>query len=98
MNDNICFFYHRTKSYNVTIAYQQIDGGQFRFGAAFCRPEDQFSKRLGRDIAVGRMGFCEPQPLPMNNPARWQVHSEILKSLDGHAYDYIPDSFWSGSE
>tara|TARA_B100001094_G_scaffold149278_1_gene144507 strand:+ start:15260 stop:15640 length:381 start_codon:yes stop_codon:yes gene_type:complete len=92
-NRSICFFYHRTKRYNVTIAYQRRGDNSVVYGAAFCRPGDQFIKRRGRDIALGRMDAYDRSVL---NPGgtRWEVHESILNRLT--QYDsppYVPGNF-----
>ena len=88
-----CFFYHRTKRYNVTIAYRRQGDNSVVYGAAFCRPGDQFSKRRGREIALGRM---ETYDHVIRNPggARWEVHESILDRLTRqHLNSYVPDNF-----
>ena len=93
MNNSTCFFYHRTDRYNVTIAYERVPGG-IRYGAAFCRPEDQFHKRRGREIARGRMNtVAEPINLNGKTCARWEVHETILASLEVGDYGYAPENF-----
>jgi len=87
------FFYHRTKRYNVTIAYRRTESNSVIYGAAFCRPGDQFSKKLGRNIACGRMDTynnCIENP----GSARWEVHESILDQLTYGVVDpYVPDNF-----
>ena len=88
-----CFFYHRTKRYNVTIAYRRQGDNSVVYGAAFCRPADQFSKRRGREIALGRM---ETYDHVIRNPggARWEVHESILDRLTRqHFVPYVPENF-----
>lgn len=88
-----CFFYHRTKRYNVTIAYRRQGDNSVVYGAAFCRPGDQFSKHRGREIALGRM---ETYNYVIRNPggARWEVHESILDNLARqHFVPYVPDNF-----
>lgn len=96
MNNDICFFYHRNNGYDVTIAYQRLGSDAFRYGAAFCHPEDQFDKKMGRNIATGRMEFCSPIHTRGSNVARWQLHDRILESLDAHEFGWVPENFWSG--
>ena len=97
MNERTCYFYHRTDRYNVTIAYERVNGG-VRYGAAFCRPEDQFHKRRGREIARGRMELVSDS-IDVDNVwedtpvARWQVHESILASIESGTYGYIPENF-----
>lgn len=91
MNENTCYFYHRTGRYNVTIAYERVTGG-VRYGAAFCRPEDQFHKRRGRYIATQRMNMVV-HPIPVGeNSARWEVHESILSSMECGDYG-APENF-----
>ncbi len=40
---------------SITIALKQEDEGNCRCAYSFCSPGEVFSKRLGREIAVGRM-------------------------------------------
>jgi hypothetical protein len=97
--DFTCYFYHRDGNYDVTVAYtRDPDNGGVFYGAAFCGPEDQFNKRMGRAIARGRMDLmseaADVEDFWGEAPvARWQVHEFILKSLSDHAYGYIPDNF-----
>ena len=97
MNKYTCYFYHRTDRYNVTIAYEHVNGG-VRYGAAFCRPEDQFHKRRGREIARGRMQLVS-EAIDVQSAweeldvARWQVHETILNSMSNGTYGYIPENF-----
>ena len=93
MNGNICYFYHNG-TYRTTIAYQRNDDGTVSYGASFCRPTDQFTKQLGRKIALGRMRF--QLPLIHNAPeARWALHEEILRRLEAREHRYVPSCFRS---
>lgn len=88
-----CYFYHRTKRYNVTVAYRRQEDSSVVYGAAFCRPEDQFSKRRGREIALGRMETYE-HIIRHPGGARWEVHESILDRLTRqHIVPYVPDNF-----
>jgi len=66
------------------------NGGLVHRGIAFCSPLDQFNKKLGRNIALGRAikamekRHCS-EPIPERTPAG------ILKKLSG--FDYL--STWS---
>lgn len=89
----VCYFYHRSKRYNVTVAYRRRHDNTVSYGAAFCRPEDQFVKRLGRRIAIGRMDTFEHV---IQNPgaSRWEVHEAILDALTRQDLThYVPENF-----
>ena len=87
-----CFFYHRTRRYNVTVAYRR-QGNRVVYGAAFCRPGDQFSKRRGREIALGRMDTYEHY-VSSPGSARWEVHEAILSGLTHQDFvPYVPENF-----
>jgi len=91
MNNSTCFFYHRSRRYNVTIAYERVPGG-IRYGASFCNPSDQFSKRRGRHIATQRMNMVV-QPITVSETsARWEVHEAILTSMECGDYG-APENF-----
>jgi len=86
-----CFFYHRSRNYNVTIAYERVPGG-IRYGASYCNPSDQFNKRRGRHIATQRMNMVV-QPITVNETsARWEVHEAILNSMECGDYG-APENF-----
>ena len=95
-NIGTCFFYHRNDSWNVTIAYLR-DGDAVHYGASFCRPEDQFEKRMGRKIASGRLALSAGSVMAAtfvgDKAMRWEVHEAILESLERRDYDYIPQNF-----
>lgn len=93
-NRHICYFYHRTPRYNVTVAYQRGEDDLLTYGAAFCRPEDQFVKRRGRQIALGRMHTQEHEVTA--GPARWEAHEAILTELlQNREVDWVPHNFRS---
>lgn len=95
MNNNVCYFYHRTSNYNVTVAYWRDQEGNVSVGASFCRPTDKFNKSLGREIADGRA--CHDNRMMISNPPaeRWNLHNEILKMLESKPVNYIPRRFRS---
>ena len=96
-NNTTSYFYHRNSDFNVTIAYQRLDDGSAVYGAAFCRKGDQFSKRIGRRIAEGRMRIYEPTV--SNAPTeRWALHQQILDRLNFREFGYIPETFCSDHE
>jgi hypothetical protein len=89
----VCYFYHRSKRYNVTVAYRRRHDNTVAYGAAFCRPEDQFVKRQGRRIAIGRMDTYDHI---LTNPgsSRWEVHEAILDALTRlDLVPYAPENF-----
>ena len=57
--DSRNFFYIRDVSHQTTVAYKIVHHTQNRisilYAAAFCSPKDQFTKKLGRTIATGRL-------------------------------------------
>ena len=102
-NGRVSFFYHRTNDYNVTIAYTtrySTSEGLVRFGAAFCNSSDQFSKKVGREIAIDRMTTIIPGdldamigcvPVSQSDP-RWLIHEKILATLP--LEEYAPENFF----
>lgn len=57
----------------VTIA-ARIDGQRVTFGAARCSLDDQFSKKKGRTLALGRATSKRPlkvATMPFENLAQW---------------------------
>ncbi len=43
----------------MTVAYQEVKPGLIEYSIARCSTRDNFNKKLGRDIATGRMA-CKP--------------------------------------
>lgn len=39
----------------VTVAYERLSDGIYKYALAFCHPHDNFSKKLGRMKAIGRL-------------------------------------------
>lgn len=91
MNNSTCFFYHRGRRYNVTIAYERVPGG-IRYGASYCNPSDQFSKERGRHIAIQRMNMVVHPIAVSETSARWEVHEAILSSMECGDYG-APENF-----
>lgn len=90
---DVCYFYHRDSRYSVTVAYQRRNDNSVAYGAAFCRPEDKFVKRRGRQIALGRM---QNHTSVIQDPGstRWQVHESILSHFTGEfVANYVPNNF-----
>ena len=88
------YFYYRTERYNATVAYTSTDDNKIIFGASFCRPGDNFVKKLGRQIAEGRMNSNENWFFKSENERRCDTHSVILSYLDGRGdVSYTPKSF-----
>lgn len=89
----VCYFYHRSKRYNVTVAYYRRHDNTVAYGAAFCRPEDQFVKQRGREIAAGRM-YAYEHTLTNPGGSRWEVHEDILDALTRKdLISYVPENF-----
>lgn len=89
----VCYFYHRSKRYNVTVAYYRRHDNTVAYGAAFCRPEDQFSKKRGREIAIGRL-HTHNNILTNPGGSRWEVHEAILDVLTrSDLASYAPENF-----
>lgn len=86
------FFYYRNKRYRVTIAYRRNENGVVEYGASFCRNTDRFVKKIGRQIAVGRMNtyFSSIEDAPTE---RWMLHEEILSHLEAKLEAYVPENF-----
>lgn len=38
-----------------TVAYQEVQPGLIEYSVAHCSPRDNFNKKIGRDIATGRL-------------------------------------------
>lgn len=93
-DERICFFYHRTNKYNVTVAYQRDSRNSVTYGAAFCGPGDQFVKRFGREIASGRLSTVAcAVDMSGTDGKRWEVHEAILESLNSEVLGYTPENF-----
>ena len=76
------YFYAHVDGYRVTVAYKRaLDRGSVVFGAAFCRPTDAFQKRMGRQIAEGRMNTIGQPILLDANMTRFDMHTAIIQSL-----------------
>lgn len=39
----------------LTIAYRKLDNGDVEVGEAYCNPQDNFCRRIGRAISTGRI-------------------------------------------
>jgi hypothetical protein len=102
MNTNIdflptSFFYYRSSKWNITVAYRRSsDRSQVIYGAAFCRLTDRFDKRLGRQIAEGRMRECTEFISTPNEPTRLNTHFAILSHLSSTTY--APTNSWNPSD
>lgn len=85
------YFYATVRGYKVTVAYKRsLDRTTVEFGAAFCRPTDPFLKRMGRQIAEGRMNthFNALEISP--DMSRFDMHTAIVDSLQ--FCDYAPSN------
>jgi len=56
------------------IGQDSVEGAHYVRGIAFCNPKDQFNRRLGRNIALGRAvkaieNRCNADPIPTRKPA-----------------------------
>jgi hypothetical protein len=67
----------------VTIAYQVVDG-QLEYGASYCAPCDQFSRKRGRQIAEGRM---KDSPILIT---KWSDSSTMLEEVTAAALETLP--------
>ena len=54
LDSSIRFYYLHPYNGHITIAYK-VNGNSITMGAAFCSPSDSFTKKVGRQIAAGRM-------------------------------------------
>lgn len=81
-------FYHSRTVPRVTIA-AVIDGQRVKFGAARCGTNDQFNKKLGRQIALGRARKSPYgiQTLPPENFSKWfhSIAGEIIREVQADA-------------
>jgi hypothetical protein len=93
MNQDVCYFYYRTNRYRVTVAYRRGEDNRVSYGAAFCRPEDPFVKRRGRQIAEGRMRMNGDYVSADNETPRWRVHEAILDHLSYDGPEWVPHNF-----
>ena len=94
-DENISYFYHRSGNYDITVAYQRSKlKTQVRFGAAFCGPQDEFRKKLGRRVAEGRMIGYTHVLHELEGSGRWETHENILNALEMF-YEYSPEGFRS---
>lgn len=80
----------------LTIAYEHQTNG-VKFGFAFCSPRDPFSRRIGNQIASGRMA-CYPVEISTAQRVRqaslWNaIH--LLRGKGQH-YDTIVPSWFDG--
>lgn len=86
---DISYYYTTHNGYNVTIAYMRTtDRSQVVFGAAFCRPSDRFTKRLGRHIAESRMHSRPIFLMLESDMTRFDMHNFIRERL--HFTGYAP--------
>jgi hypothetical protein len=84
---DVSYYYTTHNGYNVTIAYARTtDRSQVVFGAAFCRPTDRFTKRMGRHIAESRM-HTRPTALMLDpTMKRFDMHNFISERLQFTGY------------
>jgi len=64
------------------------NGGLVHRGIAFCSPLDQFVRKVGRNIALGRAlkaleNRCSSEPIPERTPARVLAHAH--QSIGGYS-------------
>lgn len=91
------YFYYRSSKWNITIAYRRsTDRSRVVYGAAFCRNTDRFDKRLGRQIAEGRMQERPEVILTSNESTRLNTHFAILTHLS--STPYAPANSWNPSD
>jgi hypothetical protein len=64
----------------LTLAVQRVDLAKWRFGIAICSPLDQFCRRLGRDIARGRME-CERATALRGMLTRGSAHPHVPRDI-----------------
>ncbi len=84
--NRVCYTHPTVNGRRLTVAYQLISSTQAVFGVAFCGPEDDFTRKIGRSIATGRMernGHCVQVP----NPDEQGALRTILASITAAAYD-----------
>jgi len=61
----------------ITVAYK-MSGTKLEFGAAFTSPDDQFNRKRGRTIALGRLMKRRTSNFPKKLPT---THSEVLEII-----------------
>ena len=82
------------ESFNVMkfsrITYSYITEGQtVKYGVAFCAPSDQFCRRLGREIARGRL-MTRPHVIENVDTEDGSAVNEIIRS---HILAHLPHSW-----
>lgn len=81
------YYYYRDEYVDITIAYRRKrTRDHIIYGASFCHPIDQFSKKLGRKIAEGRMNKPTTNSCGEINvdksASRFEVHDRILIHIE----------------
>ncbi len=62
VKNRVKVFHVKDNKRAMTIATEvSLDGEYLKFGFAFCSKKDQFNKKLGRSIAMGRMNTSPRQ-------------------------------------
>lgn len=82
----------------LTLAWETVKGsnGQiyYRYGVAFCSPHDQFSRKLGRQIASGRLSKSDRLVEAVENVSPIQsilchIHENSLQPTSWKAFQQI---------
>lgn len=87
MSEEIRYLHMDIGDGKATAAYT-VTGGRVFFTLAFCSPEDQFSRKIGRAIASGRMekyGASEDIHLRDDTPPDRQIREHVEGLVERHA-------------
>jgi hypothetical protein len=87
------YVYLDWRGYRVTVAYLILDGGLMRYAAAWCCPDDNFSKRKGRALALARLYDCDRIAYRKLNRNR-AFAIEILRGLEHEIRALIHYGSW----
>ena len=91
----VFFVHYRTKQHGaLTLALKEVPGTTdpvLKVGYAFCSPRDQFSRKKGRQIAMGRLRAWLLIP-PSDD--RYEIGRQFLRALreECFAYDRVDPS------
>lgn len=66
----------------ATVAYRQEPNGSFSYAIAVCSERDNFNRRIGRDISLGRLVKGPAATVPENVIAGWAGHTGDDSRLD----------------
>ncbi len=70
----------------VTLAFEQMDAIHYRCGVAICSLKDQFSRKRGRAIAIGRLEKSKYR----SHPPIWGTPDEIIRGVTNEVSQIFP--------